>query len=103
MLVDTTNETIPLSIHRPMESPDWSGLPGWDGYSIPTGTDTSGVTDTVLTPAHLSVDVDQDSSFDPPVWVHIALTDEAHDFDRIKLTYAEARLLRDRLILILGE
>lgn len=101
-LVDRTNETILLSTHRPMESPDWSGLPGWDGYSVPTGTDMSGVTGTVFTPAELNVDVDGDSSCDPRHWVHICWTDDEHDSDRIKLTYEEAGLLHDRLGLILG-
>lgn len=101
-LIDRTNEQIPLSLHEPMESADWSGLPGWDGYSVPTGTDTSAATGTKLTPAGLWVDADSDSSFAPSHWVHVCWTDDEHDSDRIKLTYEEARRLRDRLTLIVG-
>lgn len=75
MLVDETNYTIPLSLHEPME---------------------------VDVAAHLNVDADSDSSFDPSHWVYIHLTDDEHDSDRVKLTYEEAGLLHDRLGLILG-
>ncbi|WP_025157262.1 hypothetical protein [Leifsonia aquatica] len=81
-LVDRTNETIALSLHRPM-------LDDFPPYAP-------------VHPASLDVDADSDSSFDPSHWVHVALTDEDHDSDRIKLTYEEAGLLHDRLGLILG-
>lgn len=101
-LVDRTNERIPLSLHKPMIGPDWSGLPGWNGYGVPADTDVSGVTATKETPAELYVDADSDSSFDPSHWVAIHLTDEVNDSSAIKLTYDEAGLLHDRLGLILG-
>lgn len=78
-LTDRTNETIPLSIHRPLVE---------DGV--------------ILHHAQLDVDIDSDSSFIPSIWVHIALTDDEHDSDRIKLSLTEAGLLHDRLGLILG-
>lgn len=80
MLVDQTNETIPLEQHKPMLDDDGR----------------------LLHFAQLNVDVDSDSSFTPSVWVDISLTDDEHDSDRIKLTLGEAGLLHDRLGLILG-
>lgn len=76
-LIDRTNETIPLSLHRPMTEDFPPYVP--------------------IHPATLDVDADSDSSFDPSHWVHIALTDEEHDADRIKMTYDEAAALHDRL------
>ena len=76
-LTDQTNERIPLSQHEPF----------YDG---------------AVWGPYLEVDVDQDSSFEPPHWVHIAIVDADHDSDRVKLTYEEAGLLHDRLSLILG-
>lgn len=72
MLTDRTNETIALSLHEPAR------------------------------PAELYVDADSDSSFSPSEWVDICITDVRHDSDNIKLTYAEAGRLHDRLGLILG-
>lgn len=77
-MTDRTNETISLSLHRPLEA------------------------GSTLTPAELLVDHDYDSSFTPAEWVAISLTDSSHDSDTMRLTSEEAGLLHDRLGLILG-
>uniref|UniRef100_A0AAU6R655 Uncharacterized protein n=1 Tax=Micrococcus phage Kurnik TaxID=3092208 RepID=A0AAU6R655_9CAUD len=79
MLEDRTNEKISLSLHQPLYH-------GYGNYSD----------------AELVVDVDSDSSYEPPQWVFIDWSDRAHDSDTIKLTAEEAGLLHDRLGLILG-
>ena len=84
-LVDRANEQILLSQHAPQT---WEAREGeWEAG---------------MHPAHLDVDHDSDSSFDPSHWVNFCWTDDEHDSDRIKLTYEEAGLLHDRLGLILG-
>lgn len=55
-----------------------------------------------FTEAQLDVGVDGDTSFIPSVWVYLALTDADHDAEEIRLTFAQAERLHDRLGLILG-
>lgn len=54
----------------------------------------------------MTVDVDSDSSFDPPAWVDIDFSDpdgrHAVDDESVSLTLEEAGKLHDRLELILG-
>lgn len=69
-LTDRTNETIPLTMWQ-------HGGAGGEG--------------------RIWVDADQDSSFTPPAWVFISLSDDEHDSDMIHLTYEEAAKLHDRL------
>lgn len=76
MLVDQTNETIPLSIHA--------------------GRDFVGEGEE----ASMSVDIDSDSSDNPPVWVWLMFN--WADEPWFQLTLEEAGLLHDRLGLILG-
>lgn len=75
---DRTNETILLSLHKPLDEVG------------------------VHHAAELAVDHDSDSSFTPAHWVAISLTDAQHDSDTVRLTEEEAGLLHDRLGLILG-
>ena len=77
-LVDRTNEEISLSTYWTLD----------DGVTIHR--------------AQIEVNTDADSSLNPSSWIYIARTDADHDLDMMKLTYAEADLLRDRLSLILG-
>lgn len=76
MLVDDTNETIPLSIHAAKDY-------------IEEGCEAS-----------ISVDLDFDSSYEPSSWVWLMFN--WHDEPWFRLTLEEAGLLHDRLSLILG-
>lgn len=98
-LENVTNRTIPLSLEPLVDVQDWSGLPGWDGYSVPTGTDTSGAP-WVQEPASLTVDADYESSSVPPHSVLLAFFTDDEPWYR--LTYEEAEMLYERLGLILG-
>ena len=88
------NETIVLSLQPLVEEADWSGLPGWNGYSVPAGTDVSGAP-TKMAPVVMRIDEDFDSSFKPCTWVTMSVStdDEPH----YRLTYGEASRLRNRL------
>ncbi len=104
-LVDRTNEKIDLSLEGDVEVYDFSGLPGWNGHSIPTDVYEETDPDTIPTvkrPASLSIDADFESSRDPQdvVWFMFFANDDEPWF---KLTYEEAELVYQRLGLILGK
>jgi len=90
---------IELHLEDKVEVEDWSGLPGWNGYSVPTDTDTSG-TPLVQKTATLSVHPDFDSSSTPNHWIWLCFFTEDEPF--FKLSYSEAEQLRDRLTELLG-
>lgn len=50
---------------------------------------------------HITVDLDSDSSFDPPAWVNVYSDADNQDF-HFNMTFEEAAKFRDRLNLILG-
>ncbi len=52
---------------------------------------------------HLTIDVDQDSSFTPSQWVWLFVPDGPDEETWTKLTYEEAERAHDRLGRILGK
>ena len=92
---DMTDERkIVLSIEDELVTPDWSGLPGWDGYSVPEGTDTSNAPMKPY-PVTVTVETDSDSSFTPSQWVWLMFFADEEPWFRF--TYGEAVQLRDKL------
>jgi len=50
----------------------------------------------------ITIDLDSDSSFDPPMWVNVYGNPNDQDF-YFNMTFEEAARFRDRLNLILGD
>lgn len=96
--VNDEDRKIVLSLEKEIETPDWSSLPGWDGYSVPAGTDTSRAP-TVRVPVALTIDSDGDSSQTPSEWILFMFSDE--DENWFMLTYEEAAQVRNRLNILL--
>lgn len=96
--VNDENRTVILSMEPQVQVPDWSGLPGWDGYSVPTGIDTSDAP-TKYEPVSVTIDSDGDSSFDPSIWIWMCFSDENET--SFHLTYGEAAKIRNRLNVLL--
>jgi hypothetical protein len=94
---DENRKTI-LSLEAEVVVSDWSGLPGWNGYSVPTGTDTSGAP-LKMQPVSIVIDADGDSSYDPSDWIWMSFSDDTETFFR--LTYEEAAQVRNRLNILL--
>lgn len=104
MLVDETNETVELSLEDKVVVDDWSGLPGWNGYGIPTEVYYEiqpGTLPTIEKSATISIDLDFESSRTPQeiVWFMFFTDDEPW----FKLTLEEAEKVYDRLGRVLGK
>jgi len=96
--VDDEHRVTVLSLEATVEVPDWSGLPGWNGYSVPAGTDTSRAP-TTRVPVALTIDSDGDSSQTPSDWILFMFSNE--DENWFMLTYEEVAQVRNRLNILL--
>lgn len=92
--VNDENRRTILSLEPEVAVPDWSGFPGWNGYSVPTGTDTSSAP-LKMQPVSLAIDSDGDSSYDPSNWIWLLFSDDEET--SFRLTYEEAAQVRNRL------